>query len=92
MLTGIVWIWSILTMITGLSNGLIALLIVRFLFGAGEAGALPNAIKSVERWFPAHARGSAMGIVLMAVRYRLQMLEEKVEATHAAAALQGDSR
>lgn len=65
-LTGAVWIWSLLTMITGLSNGLILLLIVRFLFGAGEAGALPNAIKSVERWFPAHARGRAMGIVLMA--------------------------
>src|SRR6516225_7223204 len=62
-LTGIVWIWSLLTIITGLSNGLVMLLIVRFLFGAGEAGALPNAIKSVERWFPAHARGPAMGIV-----------------------------
>jgi MFS family permease len=65
-LAGIVAIWSLLTMITGLSNGLVMLLIVRFLFGAGEAGALPNAIKSVERWFPAGARGRAMGIVLMA--------------------------
>src|SRR3954454_4630378 len=27
-LTGIVWIWSLLTMITGLSNGLVMLLIV----------------------------------------------------------------
>jgi len=65
-LAGMVWIWSLLTMITGLSNGLIMLLIVRFLFGAGEAAALPNAIKSVERWFPSQARGRAMGIVLMA--------------------------
>lgn len=65
-LASIVLIWSLFTMITGLSNGLIMLLIVRFLFGAGEAGALPNAIKSVERWFPVHARGRAMGIVLMA--------------------------
>ena len=59
-------LWSLLTMLTGLSIGLIMLLGVRFLFGPGEAGALPNAIKSVERWFPLHARGRAMGIVLMA--------------------------
>jgi MFS family permease len=65
-LPGMVWMWSLFTMITGLSNGLIMLLVVRFLFGAGQAGALPNAIKSVERWFPAEARGRAMGIVLMA--------------------------
>jgi MFS family permease len=65
-LAGIVCLWSVLTMLTGLSNGYIMLLGVRFLFGAGEAGALPNAIKSVERWFPSHARGRAMGIVLMA--------------------------
>lgn len=65
-LAGMVWVWSLLTMLTGLSYGLIMLLIVRFLFGAGQAGALPNAIKSVERWFPSHARGRAMGIVLMA--------------------------
>jgi sugar phosphate permease len=65
-LTSIVWIWSILTMITGLANGLIMLLAVRFLFGAGQAGAFPNAIKAVERWFPAHGRGRALGIMLMA--------------------------
>lgn len=65
-LAGMVVVWSLLTMLTGLSTGLIMLLIVRFLFGAGEAGALPNAIKSVERWFPVAARGRAMGIVLMA--------------------------
>src|SRR5436305_15079204 len=34
-LTVIVWIWSLLTMMTGLLNGLIMLLVVRFLFGAG---------------------------------------------------------
>jgi ACS family glucarate transporter-like MFS transporter len=65
-LAGMVWIWSLLTMITGLAGGLVMLLSVRFLFGAGEAGALPNAIKSVERWFPIDGRGRAMGIVLMA--------------------------
>ena len=32
-------LWSLLTMLTGLSNGLVMLLVVRFLFGAGAAGA-----------------------------------------------------
>ena len=64
-LASIVCLWSLLTMITGLANGFIMLLIVRFLFGAGEAGAFPNAVKSVERWFPVQARGPALGLVLM---------------------------
>jgi ACS family glucarate transporter-like MFS transporter len=37
---------------------------VRFLFGAGEAGALPNAARMVARWFPPGARGPAQGIVI----------------------------
>jgi MFS family permease len=65
-LPGLVWAWSLFTMLTGLANGLVMLLVVRFLFGAGEAGALPNAVRSLERWFPSHARGPAMGTVLMA--------------------------
>jgi MFS transporter, ACS family, glucarate transporter len=65
-LTLIVCIWSLLTMLTGLSNGLTMLLVVRFLFGAGAAGAFPNAVRSLGRWFPASGRGRATGIVIMA--------------------------
>lgn len=64
-LAAIVAIWSVLTMITGMATGLIMLIVVRFLFGAGQAGAFPNAIKSVQRWFPAERRGPALGIMLM---------------------------
>jgi MFS family permease len=39
------------------------LLLVRFLFGAGEAGALPNVARVVSRWFPPHARGPAQGLI-----------------------------
>ncbi len=65
-LTAAVCIWSLLTMLTGLSSGLVMLLAVRFLFGAGAAGAFPNAVRSLERWFPAGGRGTATGIVIMA--------------------------
>jgi hypothetical protein len=33
-----------------------------------------------------------VGIVLLVLRYRLQRLEENVEAAHAASALQGGNR
>ncbi|MGE3808115.1 MAG: MFS transporter, partial [Gemmataceae bacterium] len=63
-LTRIVLWWSAFTMLTGAATGLIMLLIVRFLFGAGEAGALPNSARVVARWFPAPTRGWAQGVVI----------------------------
>jgi MFS family permease len=42
------------------------LLITRFLFGAGEAGAFPNASIVVSRWFPPTQRASISGVLLMA--------------------------
>jgi len=46
----------------------VLLVVVRFLFGAGEAGALPNVARVVERWIPAHERGIAQGVVLTAMQ------------------------
>ncbi len=65
-LTRIVLWWSAFTMLTGAATGLAMLLVVRFLFGAGEAGALPNAARVVARWFPSGARGPAQGVVITA--------------------------
>lgn len=63
-LTRIVLWWSAFTMLTGLCSGLLPMIIVRFLFGAGEAGALPNAARVVRRWFPSAALGRAQGFVV----------------------------
>jgi len=60
-LTRIVAAWSAFTALTGAAVGIWSLLVTRFLFGAGEAGAWPNASTAVSRWFPARARASAMG-------------------------------
>ena len=60
-----IW-WSVFTMLTGACNGLMALVVVRFLFGAGEAGALPNMARVVARWFPPGERGPAQGLVMTA--------------------------
>ena len=42
------------------------LLFTRFCFGAGEAGAFPNASIVVSRWFPPSKRASISGVLLMA--------------------------
>jgi MFS family permease len=65
-LTRIVLWWSAFTTLTGVVSGYYPLLLTRFLFGAGEAGAYPNASVVVARWFPVHERGRAFGMVLMA--------------------------
>jgi MFS family permease len=65
MLTRIVLWWSAFTTLTGLVSKLWPLLIVRFLFGAGEAGAYPTASTCVFRWFPATERGRAFGVIML---------------------------
>jgi len=67
-LTRIVLWWSVFTMLTGAAAGLVSLLIVRFLFSLGEAGAYPNAAGSVARWFPPAERARAQGAIWSASR------------------------
>lgn len=61
----VVW-WSAFTLLTAACFGLFSLLAVRFLFGAGEAGAMPNAARVLDRWFPTREQGRARGWVLTA--------------------------
>src|SRR3989442_8739695 len=55
-------------MATGAAWNYISLLAFRFLFGAGEAGAFPNASRSFSQWFPTAERGRAHGIIFMGTR------------------------
>jgi len=61
-LTRIVLWWSVFTMATAGAFNYVALLVVRFLFGIGEAGAWPNAARVFTRWIPAQERGRVQGI------------------------------
>jgi sugar phosphate permease len=63
-LTRIVIWWSFFTALTGVGWGFASLLVVRFLFGAGEAGAFPNAARVNSRRFTARERGRVQGIML----------------------------
>lgn len=61
-LTGIVSYWSVFTMGTAAAWNRTSLIVIRFLFGAGEAGAFPAATRAFSRWLPATERGFAQGI------------------------------
>ena len=65
-LTGIVLWWSAFTTLTGPVSNYYLLLLTRFCFGMGEAGAYPNIATAIVRWIPAGRVAGAWGIVWMA--------------------------
>ncbi len=67
-LTRIVVWWSIFTSLTGVAKSYVVLLVTRFLFGVGEAGAFPNISAVICRWFPVRERARAMGLSWTASR------------------------
>ena len=68
-LTRIVIWWSVFTALTGACSGFFSLMIVRFLFGAGEAGAFPNAVRVIARWFPLREHGRVQGAMLACAQF-----------------------
>lgn len=67
-LTRIVVWWSAFTMLTGLVSSFGLLLLTRFLFGVGEAGAYPNMAGAIGRWFSSNERARAQGAIWAASR------------------------
>ena len=65
MLTRIVLWWSAFTALTGIASSLNLLLVTRFCFGMGEAGAFPNVGIAIARWFPPSKRTTAWGVGAM---------------------------
>jgi len=65
-LTRIVGWWSCFTVATGLAWNYASMLAIRFLFGAGEAGAWPNAALAFSRWTPVRERGRTQGFFFAA--------------------------
>lgn len=72
----VLW-WSAFTALTGVVGlkfgsiavaGLGTLVVLRFLFGAGEAGAFPNITRAVHNWFPADQAATAQGWIWMSGR------------------------
>jgi MFS family permease len=68
-LTRVVLFWSFFTAATGRVWNLASLLMTQFLFGAGEAGAIPNLAKTFTRWLPVRERNRAVGIMWLCSRW-----------------------
>src|SRR5580700_5957779 len=67
-LTIIVCYCSIMTAATAAATGAVSFVVLRFLFGIGEAEAFPGAIWAMKVWYPRHERGFVQGVTHSASR------------------------
>ncbi len=68
-LTRIVVWWSIFTAATGKAWNLTSLVVIRFLFGAGEAGCFPNVARAFSVWLPPAERAKAQSLLWICTRW-----------------------
>jgi len=61
-------IWGAATFLTGMANGLTALLCARFLLGFGEGATFPTATRAMSDWLPKEKRGFGQGITHSSAR------------------------
>lgn len=64
----VLW-WSFFTAATGWMWNQVSMMVVRFLFGAGEAGCFPNLTKAMSAWLPTRDRTRAQALVWMGARW-----------------------
>ena len=67
-LATIVTYWSVMTAATAAATGALSFIVIRFLFGVGEAGAFPGATRGMQLWYPRSERGFVQGITHSASR------------------------
>jgi ACS family glucarate transporter-like MFS transporter len=68
-LSGVVTAWSLFTALTGAAYCFQSMLLCRFLFGAGEAGAFPGCARAVYSWIPKSERGVVQGLMFSGARF-----------------------
>lgn len=61
--------WSIFTTLTAFCRSFSAWVVVRTLFGIGEAPLYPALTASFPKWFPKSERGKAVGFMIMGARF-----------------------
>lgn len=66
-ITWTILFWAIISVLTGLAQDTMHLLILRFLLGVAEGGMLPVVLTMVSMWFPNEERGRANAIVILFV-------------------------
>jgi MFS family permease len=61
--------WSLFTALTGAAWSVMSLWVIRFLFGAGEAGCFPILTRMLSMWLPARERVTAQGMLWAFARW-----------------------
>lgn len=62
-LSQLVLVWSLFTALTGAAWNLTSMWVIRFLFGAGEAGCFPNLTRMLSAWLPLSERVRAQAVM-----------------------------
>ena len=68
-LARIVLAWSACTALTGAAWNIPSLYVIRFLFGAGEAGCFPNLTRMLSAWLPTRERVTAQSLMWAFTRW-----------------------
>ncbi len=68
-LTQIVLFWSLFTALTGAAWSYGSMWLIRFLFGAGEAGCFPNLTRMLSQWLPRKERIRAQAMMWASTRW-----------------------
>ena len=68
-LAPLVLIWSAFTALSGAAWSFVSLLVMRFIFGAGEAGCFPNLTKMLSVWLPRQERVRAQSLMWACTRW-----------------------
>ena len=58
----VVLFWSLMTMATAHAWGLISMMVIRFIFGLGEAASWPAGTQAMQYWYPKSERGLVNGV------------------------------
>lgn len=61
-LTIVVLFWSMMTMATAHAWGFVSLVVIRFIFGLGEAASWPAGTQAMQFWYPKSERGVVNGV------------------------------
>lgn len=59
----LVLFWSAMTVLTGRAFSFASFVVIRFVFGSGEAGAFPTSTRAIQHWYPSSERGMVNGLM-----------------------------
>jgi sugar phosphate permease len=73
-LPSMVLFWSAMTMATAWGFSFVSFLVIRFIFGLGEAGANPTSTRAVQHWYPKSERGVVSGLMHSFVNFSTSLV------------------